>query len=448
MKQDTTPGGPARAPRVSFWTLGCRLNQHDTAAMRDALGAAGYREAGDGERPDVVVVNTCTVTTRADQEARQLIRRLAREHPEARLVVTGCYAQRAPREVAALPGVTDVIGTPERDRLAERLRPSIELVAREPSIAVSPARSRRAFAPASPLAFGRTRALLKVQDGCDAFCSYCVVPYVRGRSRSLPLEDAVAQARRLLGAGFHEIVLTGADLGAYGRDLGVRGLLPRLVEAILALGPSHRVRLSSIEPNKVEVALAAMAHAEPRLCRHFHLPLQSGSESVLRAMRRRYAPRDVARLVERLTAGGPTAIGVDLIVGFPDESDADFEETYRFVDRLPVTHLHVFRYAPRPGTRAARERGPAVAGARERSERLRALGAAKQAAFYASLVGSVLPSIPEGTSEVSGSEEGGCLAMTDLYAPVRMAVRPSARGIVPVRVDRFERGVLAGTACG
>lgn len=465
MPHELQPGASTPTPRVSYFTLGCRLNQHDTAAMRAALGAAGWGEARAGEAPDVVVVNTCTVTARADQEARQLIRRLAREHPRARLVVTGCYAQRAPGEVAAIEGVADVIGTAERERIAERLGPpgaaseaagsppmragSAAATAASAAIAVAPARARRPFASPdaapAPIAFGRTRALLKVQDGCDAFCAYCVVPYVRGRGRSLPIPDATAQARRLLAAGFHEIVLTGADLGAYGKDLGGGGGLAELIEAILALGPDHRVRISSIEPNKVDPALVAMAGADPRLCRHFHLPLQSGSAAVLRAMRRPYTPRAYARLVERLAARGPMAIGADVIVGFPGEGDAEFEETLRFVEGLPITHLHVFRYSPRPETRAALEEARAgVAASRERSERLRALAAARRDAFHESLVGAVLPAIAEGAP----APEGACVAMTDLYAPVRIPRRPAHRGIVPVRVGAFRDGGLEGAAIG
>ncbi|HET7497080.1 MAG TPA: tRNA (N(6)-L-threonylcarbamoyladenosine(37)-C(2))-methylthiotransferase MtaB [Candidatus Eisenbacteria bacterium] len=458
MPYEIRPGASATAPRVFYFTLGCRLNQHDTAAMRAALGGAGWAEAREGEAADVVVVNTCTVTARADQEARQAIRRLAREHPGARVVVTGCYAQRAPREVAAIPGVSDVMGIAERETIAERLGAAGAVVPRDPImqrndlavIAVALARAKRPPAPAGdslpiPLAFGRTRALLKVQDGCDAFCSYCVVPYVRGRSRSLPLAEATARARRLLDAGFHEIVLTGADLGAYGRDLGRRGLLAALVESILSLGPSHRVRISSIEPNKVDPSLAALAGSEPRLCRHFHLPLQSGSPAVLRAMRRPYRPEDYARLVERLAGGGPAAIGADVIVGHPGEGEAEFEETCRFVSLLPITHLHVFRYSPRPGTRASVQSDAAsLAEARERSERLRALGDAKRDAFYRSLIGSVRPAIAE-RGQLS---EPACIAMTDIYAPVRLERRPAAGGILPVRIEALRNGALAGAAIG
>lgn len=440
MTQPHQPGAPSKAPRVSYFTLGCRLNQHDTAAMRAALGDAGWQEARSGEAPDVIVVNTCTVTARADQEARQAIRRLAREHPGARLVATGCYAQRAPRELAALPGVSDVLGTAERERIAERLaRPAGDGVA----IAVAPGRARRPFAPEGPVPvhFGRTRALLKVQDGCDAFCGYCIVPYVRGRSRSLPLAAATGRARRLIEAGFHEIVVTGADLGDYGRDLAGRALLADLVQAILALGPAHRVRISSIEPNKVGPELIALASSEPRLCRHFHLPLQSGSPAVLRAMRRPYTPAAYGALVERLASRTPAAIGADVIVGFPGEGEVEFEETLRFLEALPVTHLHVFRYSPRPGTRAAAtEIRAAQDVSRERSERLRALGAAKRDAFHRTLLGMVRPAIPEGAPAASG----GCVAMTDVYAPVRVARRPATGGIHPVRIEALHDDGLVG----
>jgi threonylcarbamoyladenosine tRNA methylthiotransferase MtaB len=436
MSNETGPGGP-KAPRVSFWTLGCRLNQHDTAAMRGDLARAGYAAVRPGEEPDVVVVNTCTVTARADQEARQLIRRLAREHPRARLVVTGCYAQRAPAEVAALPGVTRVLGTAERDRITAELGSPA-------GIAVAPARARRELPEAAPVAFGRTRALLKVQDGCDSFCAYCIVPYVRGRSRSLPIPAALDQARRLLGAGFHELVVTGADLGAYGRDLDGEkgGHLPRLVEALLELSGAHRVRLSSIEPHKVDPALVSLLGAQPRLCRHLHLPLQSGSASVLRAMRRPYTPRDYVDLIERIAARGTVAIGSDVIVGFPGEEERHFEETLRLIERLPLTYLHVFRYSPRPGTRAAEAPSgalPSAAAARERSERLRSLGVAKQRAFLRDLVGSELDAVLERPDRT-----GVAHAMTDVYAPVRLSGQPAMRGRFRVRVESLENGVLAG----
>ena len=451
------PGERNDAPRVSFFTLGCRLNQHDTAADRARVEAAGMRAVAADEAADVVVVNTCTVTRRADQEARQLVRRIAREQPGARIVVTGCYAQRAPDELAGLPGVARVVGLHERpvitdhiSRLAHGDAPAgtatvpRRIGAGPPSWKGTPGpRSRVPLLSSAASSFGRTRALLKVQDGCDSFCSYCVVPYVRGRARSLPLDEALEQGRRLLGAGFHEIVVTGADLGTYGRDFGERDLLPRLVQGLLGLGTRHRVRLSSIEPNKVHPAIVDMIGAEPRLCRHLHLPLQSGSDRVLHAMRRPYRAADYAALVRRACRRGPVGIGADVIVGHPGESDRDFEETLAFLRDLPVAFLHVFRYSPRPGTAAARL-GDAVpdAIARERSARLRMLGDEKRAAFLRSLVGARLEVLAE-----AGGDPSYVPARSDTYAMVRVQDTSRWPGLATVEITTASAEYCEGEVC-
>ena len=396
----------------------------------------------EGEPADVVVVNTCTVTRRADQEARQLVRRIAREQPRARIVVTGCYAQRAPEELAGLRGVAGVVGIHDRGGLAHRIRALAgEVVRAEHAGGAEPTerrerssapnvRARIPLLPASPYSFGRTRALLKVQDGCDSFCSYCVVPYVRGRARSLPLDEALEQGRRLLDAGFREIVVTGADLGTYGRDRGERALLPRLVRGLLDLGARHRVRLSSIEPNKVHPEIVAMLGAEPRLCRHLHLPLQSGSDRVLGAMRRPYRAADYASLVRRACLRGLVGIGADVIVGHPGEGDREFEETLAFLRDLPVAFLHVFRYSPRPGTAATRL-GDAAPDpiARERSARLRALGEEKRATFLRSLVGIRLEVLAE-----AGGDLSYVPGRSDNYAMVRVSHTPRWEGVATVEV--------------
>ncbi len=394
------------------------------------------RSVPQGEATDWVVVNTCTVTGRADQEARQLIRRLSRESPRARIVVTGCYAQRAPAELAGLPAVVAVYGTAERDRIAAHL------AADRSGVVVGDARAKRPFAGPVPLSFGRTRALLKVQDGCDSFCAYCVVPYVRGRSRSLPLPEALARGERLLEAGFEEIVVTGADLGSYGRDLGEPRLLSRLVSGLLALGPRHRVRLSSIEPNKLDPAVVEMVGAAPRLCRHLHLPLQSGSDSVLRAMRRPYAAADYASLLDRILQRGPVGIGADVIVGHPGEGDREFAETRSFLRDLPVTSLHLFRYSPRPGTASLRLEAPAPDGgtARARSEELRALGEVKHRTFLLSLVGARLPVLAESTRG-----EGPVLGRSDVNALVRFHGAGPWRGIAEALVTGVEGDACTGT---
>ncbi|HMI31989.1 MAG TPA: tRNA (N(6)-L-threonylcarbamoyladenosine(37)-C(2))-methylthiotransferase MtaB [Candidatus Limnocylindrales bacterium] len=437
----TTPEGPSSAPRVSFWTLGCRLNQYDTAALRARLMEAGLDPGtGDPAQSDVILVNTCTVTRRADQEARQLVRRLHRESPGARIVVTGCYAQRAPEELRALPGVSAVLGSAERDN-PETLMRAVE---GEPGVEVGPARNRRPFATGAPLSIGRSRALLKIQDGCDSFCAYCIVPYVRGRSRSLPRAPALERARRLLDTGFSEIVLTGADLGSYGRDLGEPDALPRLVEDLIGLGDRHRVRLSSIEPNKLHPELLPMIGTLPRLCRHLHLPLQSGSNRILREMRRGYAREEFMALLAEIVQRGPVGIGTDVIVGFPGEGETEFEETLRFLEEAPVTFLHVFRYSARPGTAAAGL--PASGGTdsriRERSGTLRALGEAKRQAFLSSLAGKTLPVVME-----SGRGRRGPVAMSDVFVPVELDFDPESRhGILDVRITGGDGARLAGTA--
>src|SRR5436309_2436831 len=414
--------GSRMAPRGSFWTLGCRLNQYGTAALRARILDSGHIEVPAGSADaDVVFVNTCTVTARADQEARQLIRKIHRSQPGARIVVTGCYAQRAPEELRPLAGVTAVLGSAERDE-PEALMHAVR--SRTPFVHVGAGRANRDFKTVAPVLVGRSRALLKVQDGCDSFCAFCIVPYVRGRARSLPHEEVLARARRLLHAGFTEIVLTGADLGSYGRDQGETEALPRLVEALLDLGDGHRIRLSSIEPNKVDRTLAGLIGSEPRLCRHLHVPLQSGSSRVLRAMRRGYTPEQYAALVSGVSARGPIGIGADVIVGFPGEGEAEFQETYDFLESLPITFLHVFRYSQRPGTAAARLGAGGQDGTvRERSERLRVLGEAKSGAFRRSLVGSTLPVVME-----SGRGSRGPIAMSDVYVPVELDHGPERRG--------------------
>jgi threonylcarbamoyladenosine tRNA methylthiotransferase MtaB len=453
-----TPEGCGPAPRVSFFTLGCRLNHHDTAAMRGDLARAGWTpvdEGTPGSGADVLVVNTCTVTRRADQESRQLIRRLARERPGARIVVTGCYAQRAPEEVRAIAGVSAVLGTAERESIAARLAVIVpetagvaaaRAAADLPTVAVAPGRSRPLpFVAPAPLHVGRARALVKVQDGCDAFCGYCIVPYVRGRSRSVPRAEVMAQASRLLEAGFRELVLTGADLGDYRGCRGEPSDLADLIGVLLALDGRHRVRLSSIEPNKVDPSLVDLLSREPRLCRHLHLPLQSGSATVLRAMRRAYAPGDYARLIERVAAAGPVAIGADVIVGFPGESEREFEETAAFIESLPIAFLHVFRYSPRPGTRAlsledAEAAAPVV---RERAERLRLLGERQRRAFAQSLVGTHREVILESRNAADGSR----LGTSDLYATVAVpdsSVPSAARDPINVRITSFDGTYLRG----
>jgi threonylcarbamoyladenosine tRNA methylthiotransferase MtaB len=349
---------PARPVRVAFKSFGCKLNLYEASGMGQDARARGFIVSGadeDGDA-DVVVVNTCSVTLRADREARQYVRAVHRRNPSVRTVITGCYAQRAPEELATLPGVALVAGHAEKDRLAALLTelPSPDSPARIEvgDIAEKPLSTLRATGVE-----GRTRALLRVQDGCDAACSYCVIPQTRGRSHSLPFEEAVEEGHRLVREGFREIVLTGTHLGHFGIDLPTRQRrLSDLVEAIVSLPGSEefRLRISSLEPQEIDDKLVDLLAGSDRIAPHLHLPLQSGSDRLLRAMRRSYRTgnyhRQVTRVVKRLPR---LALGADLILGFPGETEQDFRDTLTFLGDLPFTHLHPFTYSPRPNTLAA-----------------------------------------------------------------------------------------------
>lgn len=369
-------------------TFGCKVNQHDSAALAQILEAQGWQPAAVRESPELVLVNTCTVTARADQEARQVIRRLHREHPRAALLVTGCYAQRAPGEVAALPGVRGVCGNQEKGRLAELLT---ALERGRTFLEVQSFSSGVTFAPFFPRRFpGHTRAFLKIQEGCSHGCAYCIVPQVRGGSRSLAPAGVEAALAELEAAGFAEVVLTGIDLGQYGRDLTPQESLAGLLRRLAARPLPFRLRLSSLEPQEVSEELTDALAALPEVCPHFHLPLQSGSAQVLAAMGRPYSPERFRELARDLLAPFPdAALGLDILVGFPGEGPEDFAATYELVESLPVAYLHVFPFSPRPGTPAAELKPLPVPEVRRRAARLRQLGHRKRTAFYQAQVGKV-----------------------------------------------------------
>ncbi len=347
--------------------FGCRANQADGSAIARDLAAAGWTPA---EQAELVILNTCTVTAAADAEARYAIRRIRREQPQARIWVTGCYAQRAPEEVRALGGVERVVGHGEKLGIAAIAG------------AVAPAAP-----PGAPLP-GRTRPQVKVQDGCGNACSFCVIPSVRGGLRSRPEAEVAAEVAHWAANGAQEVVLTGIHLGQWGRDLPGRPALDDLLRAILAASGIPRLRLSSIEPMNWTGALISLLACEPRIAPHAHVPLQSGSDTVLRRMRRRYRPDHYAQRVMEIRRRLPfAAIGADVMAGFPGETEAEFESSLAFIAGLPLTYLHVFTYSPRPGTEAARRTGepgwevvPAAVAAR-RAGRLRALAETLRARF-------------------------------------------------------------------
>jgi len=390
--------------RVAFVTIGCKANVADSTMLAEALAAAGLAVVEVEAGADVVVLNTCTVTHRADADARATVRRLRREHPAARIVATGCLAEVSPEALAALPEVDAVLGNRAKADVTQVLAAlSLPGAADRRGAVESRSDPRVAFRPVSAilapptgrsrgprvLPFGGTRPYVKIQDGCDNACTYCIIPRARGRSRSLPVEDVLATLRRYGELGAAEVVLTGIHVGMYGRDLAPATDLAALLARVDAAAPGPRVRLSSLEPDEVDDRLLA-ALRRPTFCPHLHLPLQSGDDETLRRMARRYTTAEYAAVVARARAALPdAAIGADVIVGFPGESDAAFERTRAFVAGLDLTYLHVFAFSARAGTPAASFPDPVPAAvARARSAALREVGARQRRAFHGRLVGT------------------------------------------------------------
>jgi threonylcarbamoyladenosine tRNA methylthiotransferase MtaB len=481
--------------------FGCRATQADGAAIERQLLERGLGRADEPAKAGLVVLNTCTVTAAADQDARAAIRRIHRKNPDAQIVVTGCYAQRAPEELAALPGVTQVIGNSHKHQLAELAgvgpwtsdcgpRP-LDLDCQTDSNTFVPitqltdrvrgpqsdvrgpifvsdifAHTELRAAPVFDAANERTRPNLKVQDGCDNRCSFCVIPYVRGHSRSLKLDEVIHEVKTLVSAGYREVVISGINLGRWGRDLAVssqlsavsktsqrsttngqRPVFEDLVRAILSETTLEKLRVSSVEPTDWSDELIEMMARSPRIAKHAHVPLQSGSDAVLRRMHRKYRPWHYREKIGKIHAAMPiAAIGADVMVGFPGESDTEFEETRLLVEDLPFTYLHVFTYSARPGTPAASmgKQVPAHV-ARERSRILRDLIAKKKFAFMTGFIGQPVEVI---TLDISGSDHKGDFTegLTDNYLPVRLQGNHPPNRWLPARVKGVSDGGLLGIA--
>jgi len=437
---------------VAFKTFGCRLNQYDTETVRTLLEReGGWNSVPGSEGPRVFVVNTCSVTAQADASARKAIRRIHREHPDSRIVVTGCYAQRAPGELAELPGVSLVVGAADRARVAAKLN---EIIARpgsaEVEIAVSPVSEAKIFldVPISEM-MEHSRAYVKVQEGCNQSCSFCIVPQTRGRSRSRTPDSVLAQVRELITAGYAEIVLTGVHIGDYGLDLEAgRRQLTSLIEAILELPGLQRLRLSSIEPASISDGLIELMATRERFARHFHIPFQSGSNAVLARMRRGYRVEEFRDLVEEIAGRIPECgIGCDVICGFPGESDGDFQQTFDCLEDLPITYLHPFSYSPRPGSESEafidQVPGPVK---KRRVTALKRLMQGKNRDFRERHRGRVLPVLLEngrrgGESLISG--------WSDNYLKVELGSGSAESRIADVRITDLTtdglQGVLAGS---
>ena len=427
---------------VAFATLGCRLNQVDTQQLQGLLEARGFRTVESGQPADLVVVNTCMVTARAELSDRQAIRRAARASPRARIVVTGCWAQTNPEAVAALAGVDLVVGNADKPRLPELVDRLLDGTgtARVRVSDVGGVRTVEAALPAR--AASRSRAFLKVQDGCQHRCAFCIVPLARGASRSLPPEIVEEQARAAVEAGHREVVLTGIDLGHYGADLVPRATLAALLERLAGVRGLRWVRLSSLLPAYVTDALLDVVTASPVVAPHFHLPLQSGSDRILRRMRRPYTGAMYRRLVERLATALPrVGLGTDVIAGFPGEGEADFAATLDVVGALPLSYLHVFPYSPRTGTEAARlEDRVDSRTITRRAARLREAGRAASRAFRERLRGRV-----EEALVLETRQGAGLVGLTGNYVEVVFPGPDTLRGqLVRVRVTEVEDTMTCG----
>lgn len=443
------PGGrnPAeKARRVALVTLGCKVNQCDSAGMAQRLEQLGHTLVGFDAEADVCIVNTCTVTARTDFQSRQLIRRAARRNPSAPVIVTGCYAQVAPELLKALPNVRLVAGNVEKELIPGLVG---ALNGGPAEVRVRDIGQTGVFSGLAADRFpGRTRAFLKIQDGCNARCSYCIVPTARGPSRSMPPGDVLERVAALAGSGCREVVLTGVHLGAWGADLSPASGLPRLLRRIEEAGTVGRLRLSSIEPLEVTAELIACLRESAVLCPHVHIPLQSGDDRVLTAMGRHYDRRFFRDLVHRLADEIPgVAIGVDVMAGFPGEGDREFENTLELLSGLPAAYLHVFPYSERPGTKAAALPGKVEETLRaRRAAELRALGLAKREAFAKRAVGSRQTVLVEGSRD---RKTGRLKGFTGNYIPVLLAEgsRDWMNRLIDVVIESAEAGTASARVC-
>jgi threonylcarbamoyladenosine tRNA methylthiotransferase MtaB len=373
--------------KVALHTLGCKLNFSETSSIGNQFLERNFDVVDFQQEADVYILNTCSVTESAERECRQIIRRALRQNPQAFIIVTGCYAQLRPDEIAQIDGVDAVLGSNEKFKLFSLID---NFNKRELAcISVTPTENLTEFGIAhSTDADNRTRAFLKVQDGCDYTCSFCTIPLARGASRSLPVNNVVEEFKKLLIAGYKEIVLTGVNVGDYGKNIGSN--LFNLLSELIKVEDEFRIRISSIEPNLLTDEIINLVAESEKLCNHFHIPLQSGSSKILRAMQRRYTIDDYQNLIYKIKKSLPDAgIGVDVIVGFPGETEENFIQTHNFLRDLPISYLHVFTYSERPDTKAILL--PGVVDVQERKRRnniLRILSEKKRAKFYTDMIGT------------------------------------------------------------
>lgn len=428
--------------RVAFHTLGCKVNQYDTQAMQEKFVQKGYEVTNFNEVADVYVINTCTVTSLGDRKSRQMIRRANRLNPNAVIAVVGCYAQTAAQEIMDIPGVNLVLGTGDRNRIveyAERVQST-----GTPINGVFDIMEVREFEEMPITSFEeKTRASLKIQEGCDRYCSYCIIPHARGPVRSRRPEDVIKQVHSLVNAGFQEFVLTGIHVASYGKDLDGVELLS-LVKDIHAIEGVKRIRFGSLEPTLLTQDFVQALKDMSKVCRHYHLSLQSGSDSTLKRMNRKYSTAQYREIVDRLRRCIPdVAITTDIMVGFPGETQQEFEETMDFVKAIGFSRIHVFKYSPREGTPAANFRDQITENIKEaRSHELINLGKEMEASYLKSFIGKKELVLFE---EESRDRKGWYEGYTDHYIRVAVQGHEGLIGtIVPVRLEEMNHGKMIG----
>lgn len=381
--------------KVAFHTLGCKVNFYETEGIWQLFRNEGYEKADFEEKADVYVINTCTVTNTGDKKSRQAIRRAIRRNPEAIIAVTGCYAQTAPAEIAAIPGVDIIIGTQDRDKMMELVRKY--QAERQPINAVRNIMKTREFEELDVPEFtGHTRAFLKIQEGCNNFCTFCIIPWSRGLLRSRKPESVLAQARQLVEAGYQEIVLAGIHTGGYGEDLDGYSLA-MLLRDLDKVDGLKRIRISSIEASQIDGEILDVLGSSSKMCRHLHIPLQAGDDAVLAAMRRKYTAAEYGRKLEQIYRAMPqVAVTTDVITGFPGETEAMFENGLRFMEGMHFADMHIFPYSKRTGTPAARMEGQISEDEKARRvSRLMELSARMRLEYSRPFAGQVLEVIPE-----------------------------------------------------
>jgi threonylcarbamoyladenosine tRNA methylthiotransferase MtaB len=409
-------------------TLGCKVNQYESESLARSLKDAGWESPEEGESADICIINTCTVTQKAAMQSRQLIRQAIRSHPRARIVVTGCYAQTEPDAIQKIKGVHEIVGHKDKHKLGKWKMEKGEWKMEEAEQSGVP----------FPVSAFRTRPFLKIQDGCNAFCTYCIVPYARGQSRSMPPDEVLENILRLKAAGFHEVVLSGIHLGSYGLDLSPPIRFHDLLRRICDSNAIDRVRLSSIEPNEITEEIISLAAESDILCRHFHIPLQSGDDTILKQMHRPYTTGFFTDLITEIHDRIPdAAIGVDTLIGFPGETKAAFENTCKTIETLPVAYLHVFPFSSRKGTPASTysDKIPPEL-IKARCQKMRDLGISKRREFYKKVVGRTVEILVEETRDKS---TGLLKGMTSNYIPVLISGKDDLKNtFIKVKVEKID----------